>query len=344
MKKIYLFFIILISALFFTPLCFADMVIAQNDGLERNTVNKGSLSCLKRKKEKLTVYKGANLRLKRGKLFKEKIPSGQNYFLSSESQVPTMEGSILGDCRDYIIIGSIGEGENKIALYYDVTEIPPESFLKYISDSQELEVYPPRNAKVEEETIEEEPAEEVAEGTTVNISDTLKALREAPKEDVNEDNPKPIVAKTTVVNGASVKTPIKQVQKTEQETEPVKKPKKNIFLMLSFAFFLTAFIEGIVTLLFYGIDWKMVTVVTVANLLTNPALNLIVFHYNITSNKTVLGFEIIITLIEFGIFAVYMRKDYLKLAALAVVANLASFLVGAYLVNMQFWWGAINKI
>lgn len=329
MKKLYILFITSILIFVFVPFCCADMVVAQTDELESGAVNRSSLSCLNRKKSRIKSYKGNNLQLKRGKLFKEDILSGYNYFLSSESQTPTREGSLLGDCKDYIVIGSIGERPNKIALYYDVTEVPPNSFLKYISNTQELQVFPPRNDKgeeisdIKEETDEEE---EVEEGTTVNIEESLKAYR-AP-EPVVENNSENIL-----------------MEEQDEEEKPVKKerPRKKIFAMLLFAFLFTAIIEGIVALLF-NFDWKFVGVLTIANLLTNPVLNWAIFYYNITSDKLVILFEFFIVLIELGILALYMRKSYLKLAIFSLVANAASYAVGAYLVNIQFWWNAINKI
>lgn len=335
MKKLFFYSLILLAVSVLLPqVSAADMIVSQEEGQEYKTVNRGSISCLRRKKEKLTGFTGKNLQLQRGKLFKEKVPSGQTYFLSSESQTPTAEESLLGNCRDYIVMGSIGEGETKISLYYDVTEIPPNSYLKYISNTQELQVFPPRNA---EKQNKEEKKEEVKEGTTVDITDTLKSLREGvDKETVQKDvkeeiqvPPLPDVVKTTQVSG-------------EDPTQ--QKPRKNIFVMLMFAFFFTALVEAGVALLFFGANWKFIGVLTAANLLTVPILNLIIFHYNITSNFVVFLFEIIVIFIELGIFALYMRKDYVKLSIFALLANLASYLVGAYLVNMQFWWNAINKI
>lgn len=349
MKKIYLFLVLIIAFILLPQFSFADIVVAPNEGLDYNSVNRSSLSCLRRKKQKIKNYQGSNLKLKRGKLFREKVYSGQSYYLSSESQTPTLEESILGDCKDYIVFGTIGEGESKISLYYDVTEVPPNSFLKYVSDTQELQVFPPREAP--EEEPEEEEEEEIQEGTTVDVSEDIRIAREMPievktkKATPAEVTPEPEPESVPEVN--FVKPSVQEqlaAQEPEESSEPQKKPHKNILFMLSFAFFLAAFIEGIITLLFFGLDWKLLGVVAGVNLLTNPILNLIIFRFNITSNGAVLVLDLFVMLIEFGILALYMRKNYIKLAIFVVLANAASYFVGTYLVNMQFWWDAINKI
>ena len=346
MKKLYIFFTLLLAFILLPQFSFADIVVAPNGGADYNSVNRSSVSCLRRKKQKINVYNGPSLKLQRGKLFREKVSSGQSYYLSSESQTPTLEESYLGDCRDYIIFGTIGEGENRISLYYDVTDVPPNSFLKYVSDTQELQVFPPREAS--EEESEEDEEEEISEGTTVDVSESIKVAKEISAAEEAEKNEKAkeaaanIEDTTEIVKEEKPEETVEQLM--EQTTELERKPRKSIFGMLAFAFFLTVFIEGIVALLFFGSNWKLIGVVAAANLLTNPILNLIIYHNNITSDLAVLGLEIFLGLIEFGVLALYVRKNYLKLGIFVVVANAASYFVGTYLVNMQFWWDAINKI
>ena len=347
MKKIYLFPVLLIAFILLPQFSFADIVVAPNEGLDYNSVNRSSASCLRHKKQKLKPYQGPNLKLKRGRLFREKVSSGQNYYLSSESQTPTLEESILGDCKDYIVFGTIGEGESKISLYYDVTEVPPNSFLKYVSDTQELQVFPPRTAP-EEESEDEEEEEEIQEGTTVDVSEDIRIAREMPVEvEENKETPAEVTPEPKPADNDIAKAPLQEQELNKDIEEPAehqKRPHKNIFFMLAFAFFLAVFIEGIVTLLFFGLDWKLLGVVAGANLLTNPILNLIIFRYNITSNGAILAIDFFLMFIEYGVLALYMRKNYVKLAVFVVLANAASYFVGTYLVNIQFWWNAINKI
>ncbi len=91
------------------------------------------------------------------------------------------------------------------------------------------------------------------------------------------------------------------------------------------ALLLTIIIEGIIALPF---GWKFVGLVTLANIITNPALNGIIWHYQITNTQTILLLEAAVVLAEWGIFSVFIRQKYLKLFLFALVANAVSYLSG----------------
>lgn len=94
------------------------------------------------------------------------------------------------------------------------------------------------------------------------------------------------------------------------------------------ALLLTLVIEGILAIPF---GWKFVGLVSLANIITNPALNGIIWHYQITSTQTILLLEAAVVLIEWGIFSAFIRKNYAKLLLFAFVANLVSYLTGVFL-------------
>ena len=91
------------------------------------------------------------------------------------------------------------------------------------------------------------------------------------------------------------------------------------------ALLLTIIIEGLLALPF---GWKFAGLVTLANIITNPALNGIIWHYQITSMQTILLLEAAVVLVEWGIFSVFIRQKYLKLFLFALVANAVSYLSG----------------
>ena len=93
------------------------------------------------------------------------------------------------------------------------------------------------------------------------------------------------------------------------------------------ALLLTLVIEGLLAAPF---GWKFVGLVSLANIITNPALNGIIWHYQITSTQTILLLEAAVVLIEWGIFSVFIRKNYGKLLLFAFIANLVSYLTGVF--------------
>ncbi|MBO4707817.1 MAG: hypothetical protein J5594_04610 [Elusimicrobiaceae bacterium] len=93
------------------------------------------------------------------------------------------------------------------------------------------------------------------------------------------------------------------------------------------ALLLTLVIEGILAIPF---GWKFVGLVSLANIITNPALNGIIWHYQITETSTILLLEAAVVLIEWGIFSVFIRKNYGKLLLFAFIANLVSYLTGVF--------------
>ena len=101
------------------------------------------------------------------------------------------------------------------------------------------------------------------------------------------------------------------------------------FAMLGmlYALLLTIIIEGIIAAPF---GWKFVGLVTLANIITNPAINAVVLHYHITNIPIILLLETAVVLIEWGIFSVFIRKNYGKLLLFSLVANAVSYLSGYF--------------
>ena len=95
------------------------------------------------------------------------------------------------------------------------------------------------------------------------------------------------------------------------------------------ALLLTLVIDGLMALPF---GWKFVGLVSLTNLITNPALNFTLWHYQITSTQTILLLECLVVLVEWGIFSVCVRKKYFKLFLFALLANAVSYLSG-YFIN-----------
>ena len=78
-------------------------------------------------------------------------------------------------------------------------------------------------------------------------------------------------------------------------------------------------------------DLKLFLVVSIMNLLLNPAMNIILTFFGDTATKywLILGIgEVLTTLIESLIVFVFFNFKYLKVLIFAVIANAVSFLVG----------------
>ena len=117
-----------------------------------------------------------------------------------------------------------------------------------------------------------------------------------------------------------------EINKTEKDNYETMRD--FVTLGMLYALLLTIVIEGIIAAPF---GWKFVGLVTLANIITNPAINAVVLHYHITSTPTILLLEAAVVLIEWGIFSAFIRKNYGKLLLFSLVANAVSYLSGFFL-------------
>lgn len=292
MKKLYIGFILLFGFLAFVPqIALGDRIvlprISETEAREIQKEQTKELECLKKKKSKINEeYTGPNLvsqavpNYKRGEralvLYKERNISGKTIYIGSPSTtnqyyIENVRGvgiggvaiSIVSDCKEYVM-NSDYEG-------FDVTYVPPGSYLKYIPRTEEVQVFSPSEAEEQ-----------------LKISHEKEVSRVSPNSNFIPD---------FVIRGMLI------------------------------ALLLTLVIEGLLAAPF---GWKFVGLVSLANIITNPALNGIIWHYQITETATILWLEAAVVLIEWGIFSVFIRKNYGKLLLFAFVANLVSYLSGVF--------------
>ena len=121
-----------------------------------------NLLCLLDKKLKLSAkYKGSNLKLQTISIKKTNLEKTTfKYFLVDENTTAenlVYEYSQTIGCKEYIVIGPSWE-ENNAYYVYDVTNVPPNSYLQYIPKKSEMKVLPPtdkENKNIVEKQIEE---------------------------------------------------------------------------------------------------------------------------------------------------------------------------------------------
>ncbi|MBR4682017.1 MAG: hypothetical protein IKP06_01750 [Elusimicrobiaceae bacterium] len=176
------------------------------------------LNCLNEKKEKLPAkYEGPNLKLKSmprnfdvaniststgmeyyidsaavveiGKKNKDTLPS--KYILSKK--YTTKRGVVSGECAEYIQIHHIDGYAGFWA--YEVTNVPPNSYLKYIPETSEMQVITPANEEYkkfiteykrqEKKREEERPQREKDKRRTEKISEKIACRRVVEYLDIN---------------------------------------------------------------------------------------------------------------------------------------------------------------
>ncbi len=252
-------------------------------------------------------------------------------------------GSVLIDCNEYITMGNLG---------YDVTGVPPQSYLKYIPETQEMQVLVPKDYVYRQryqsrykDILPEEPfAIQFLNNKIQRISSAINDLQQsidadkdiklmAQKLEELENTIRKTEVSVSLFNTLGTnefeQPEVKQGQDDtntnfEEQIDSDSIPDFVIRGML-IALLLTIIIEGIIALPF---GWKFVGLVTLANIITNPALNGIIWHYQIISTQTILLLEAAVVLVEWGIFSVFIRQKYLKLFLFALVANAVSYLSG----------------
>ena len=138
------------------------------------------------------------------------------------------------------------------------------------------------------------------------------------------------------VNPHDIVSGVKKPQYFVPSAEEINKTEKDncetmrdfVTLGMLYALLLTIVIEGIIAAPF---GWKFVGLVTLANIITNPAINAFVWHYRITNIPIILLLEAAVVLVEWGIFSAFIRKNYGKLLLFSLVANAVSYLSGFFL-------------
>jgi len=175
MKKLYMGFVLLFGFLIFVPHIAAATRITLSPEQEQEVKKQvqKNLNCLNERKAKLPVkYEGPNLKLttipryfgisniSTGTDIKYYIDSvaiaeinGRNKDRFDEQQLKhmlskkyTMKGGILGEgCTEYI---HICHNDGYAGFWaYDVTNVPPNSYLKYIPETSEMQVITPADKK-----------------------------------------------------------------------------------------------------------------------------------------------------------------------------------------------------
>ena len=255
MKKLYISLILLFGFLAFVP----TQALADSIG-NSNVRERREQKCVKEKKKNLpNEYTGPNLKnMGERDALARFVDSGNKYFLDGKK----VDGKVMIgyqprfghiSCTECIFVN-----EDK----YITTDVPPNSYLNYLPETQEIQVIDPSNEEYE-----------------ILMANNYDGIPDF------------------VIRGMLI------------------------------ALLLTLVIEGLLAAPF---GWKFVGLVSLANIVTNPALNGIIWHYQITNTATILWLEATVVLIEWGIFSVFIRKNYGKLLLFAFVANLVSYLSGVF--------------
>ena len=391
MKKLYLTLILLFGFLAFVPQAVkADLLprrspyynvsipVAETEA-DRVVNQARLLQCLYEKKLKVPQkYTGTALKKQviAGKL-RPSIFSGFKYFgyghgYGYPGEHPTkINGYAAYDganCFEFFEHTSASSPDTQ---YYDVTDIPPGSYLKYVRATDEYEVFSPKENSYKQfiwnkmknlEKKVQDVKDSAFSGDEKEKADKLKELQieirkefklvEIPLSTPQDEFMRFFLRPDEDITEAAVnfgETGEKQPQEktenaintnTDEELKysiPKSEAEKKVreenyetmydFAMLGmfYALILTIIIEGIVALPF---GWKFVGLVTLANIITNPAINAFVWHYHITSTPIILLLEVAVVLVEWGIFSVFVRKNYGKLLLFSLIANAVSYLSG----------------
>lgn len=229
--------------------------------------------------------------------------------------------SVVVNCEEYVFITYKsykeiwpGRSIGVTPLGVNVIDVQPGSFLKYIPGTEEVKVLPPlsENDFVRHYNSRKWP-------TYIGfITEEKLAELETKVENIQKEQ-RPELKYSEYVDEDSEINP-----KDQLDYDGI--PDFVIRGML-IALLLTLVIEGLLAAPF---GWKFVGLVSLANIITNPALNGIIWHYQITETSTILLLEAAVVLIEWGIFSVFIRKNYGKLLLFAFVANLVSYLTGVF--------------
>ena len=102
-------------------------------------------------------------------------------------------------------------------------------------------------------------------------------------------------------------------------------------LSILFPLSLTLVIETGLYMILKHRDLKLFLVVSIMNLFLNPTMNIVLLLFGDTAIKywIILSIgEVLTTLIESLVVYIFMKFKYLKILIFAVIANLASFLIG----------------
>ena len=101
-----------------------------------------------------------------------------------------------------------------------------------------------------------------------------------------------------------------------------------------FSLSITLLIETGIYMILKHRDLKLLLIVSLLNLVLNPAMNLIVFYFakdEVTYWVILSIYEVMTTLVESLVIFLLMKFKYLKTLLFAVLANASSFLIGLLL-------------
>lgn len=156
MKKLYISFILLFGFLTFTPqVALGDSAFylspREKQEIERQT--KKELQCLYEKKAKLPKkYTGSNIKLETipyRRIVNFRIPFDYPstkilYFCGLKHCFNRVVESIVNDCNEYVVLKQYNhQGFRGDKYVYNITEVPPGSYLKYLPKTNELKILPP---------------------------------------------------------------------------------------------------------------------------------------------------------------------------------------------------------
>jgi len=315
------------------------------------------LMCVYDKKIKVSPQYNGTVLKETGSITNLQIPSGFKYFGYENDEVITAKSYVAYDgvdCYEYVL------GNTKV---YNVTDVPPGSYLKYVQEDGTYEVFPLKEISYKQaiwnkmrdmEKTMQEASENVFSVDKEDVASKLRNLQaamskeydliEIPQNTPLKDFMKFFSSSNEATKDLKYSAQKAKEQKAKEETKTDLKnfayldgkltasEKENAASMydvaklgMLYALLLTLIIEGILAAPF---GWKFVGLVCLANIITNPAINAVVWHYKITSTPIILLLEILVVLVEWGIFAAFIRKNYGKLLLFSLVANAVSYLSG----------------
>lgn len=105
-------------------------------------------------------------------------------------------------------------------------------------------------------------------------------------------------------------------------------------ISILFSLSITLLIETGIYMILKHRDLKLLLIVSLLNLVLNPAMNLIIFYFakdEVTYWVILSIYEVMTTLVESLVIFLLMKFKYLKTLLFAVLANASSFLIGLLL-------------
>ena len=246
-------------------------------------------------------------------------------------------------CKEYI---AIYIDKDDIRYGYNVTNVPPGSYLKYIPQTQEVQVIPPSENSFKE-IIEDEgnnPKSTYSKtifGGFAPCASCMPAKPETFEYPLTAETYKEFAKTQSQITNKELINELKQVRK-ELKRKIIKDkvlkvlygtPAKNKSTTrgIIICLILILLIDGTIALPFGN---KFIGFVYLTDIITNSVFAFSIYHFNIESTEILIIFISNLILIKWGLLSLFTRKNYLKLFLFSLFTNILTFFVGLYLLSL----------